>query len=234
MSTLLLTFLFLKKMFLNVTGVFSSPASTTERLNADHELCTLHYLKRGEMSLFYKLKERLTFHDSCANECWVCFLLLTALMPQSCSAVKVTRMVVSCQRTAWSWISSITERLRTLCKAAFSSSISSTATLQSLLLHSLLKARGVWKKADYWGDVQNDIEKQDLCVLSHRFHRPGGLLCPAAGTWETPAGRAGCRAGVTQWNHWIQAARATSPACQVTHCKGNNGAHKQNMLGLVL
>lgn len=84
------------------------------------------------------------------------------------------------------------------------------------------------KAADYCGAKnpanKTILKKQDLFVLSHLFRRPGGLLCPAAGTWETPAGRAGWRAGATQWSHWIQAARATSPVYQVTRCKGNNGA----------
>lgn len=64
-------------------------------------------------------------------------------MPQSCSGVKVKMIVMSCQRTLWSRISSITEWLRTFCKAAFSCSISSTSMLWSLLPHSLLNARTV-------------------------------------------------------------------------------------------
>lgn len=155
-------------------------------------------------------------------------------MPESCRALKATRMVMSCQRTDWFWISSITEQLRTPCKAAFSSSISSTSTLQSLSPQSLLKARRVWNKQHILEVPFRTILKNRIfCVMSHHFHRPGGLLSPAAGTWETLAGRAGWRAGVTQWNHWIQAARAISPVYQVTHCNGSNEAHKQNMLGLV-
>lgn len=59
-------------------------------------------------------------------------------------------------------------------------------------------------------------------ALSHPPRRPPGLLGPAAGTWETLAGRAAWRAAAAQWSHWNPAARATSPLCPVTLCKSNS------------
>ena len=69
---------------------------------------------------------------------------------------------------------------------------------------------------------RTDLQSADARnASSHLPRRPDGLLCTVTGSWGTLAGRAGCTAGVSRQQHWNQAATATAPVYQATHCKGN-------------
>lgn len=163
-------------------------------------------------------------HYCCREHC-----RLTALMPESCSEKKVTMMVISCQQMLLSRNSSITERLWMFWRATFSSSISSTSTLWSLLPQSLVKAKWPWcdQKKKWLGGCtrrQNRCARQNPWshnVRWHLFRRLLGRLGWAAGIWATRARRGGWRAETAQWNRWSRAARAIYPLCQVTHCEEN-------------
>lgn len=148
-------------------------------------------------------------HYCCREHC-----RLTALMPESCSEKKVTMMVISCQQMLLSRNSSITERLWMFWRATFSSSISSTSTLWSLLPQSLVKAKWPWcdQKKKWLGGW---TRRQNRCARQNPWSHKRAVAPFSQASWSPwlssrNLGDSGKKGRLTSWNSAVKPLKPSS------------------------